>query len=220
MRPDSRSVYGIRFVQQEEGTGRHYVDRPVRQPDGSVKIRRRYGVVIKCIECGEQFLQIRKAALGYCSRSCAKKGNPSERKVQSKTAKKLLCDKLFSMAVRDRGACERCGATRYLDLQCAHVISRRYLGTRWDPINAFCLCKGCHFWGGANPLEWEDFCIEKLGEETYLDIKRRARAKATPDYVRILEQMETLVESTSGLPRPRAMIDYTYRQRNRINQEL
>lgn len=50
--------------------------------------------------------------------------------------------RLHSLVVRARGACERCGST--VNLQCAHIVPRRYSVTRCDPNAAWCLCAGCH----------------------------------------------------------------------------
>jgi hypothetical protein len=220
------AIYGERFVQYDEKSGRPYVDRLVRKVDGTVVTRRRYGDLVDCLECGGTFLKVNKGSDGYCSRSCGRKGKPAPRKKESKSALKLKCDKLFSIAVREVGSCERCGASFYPDLQCAHVVSRKYLGVRWDRDNAFCLCKGCHYWGHANPLEWDEFVESKLGADGYADIKRRARAfttgtkKMTLDSYRVLlERMEVLVEEATGEERPDSFVQYTYRQSERVKAQ-
>ena len=110
----------------------------------------------------------------------------------------------------------------YKLLHVAHVFSRRYLPVRWTWDNAFCLCKGCHYWGHANPLEWEDFCIAQLGEDRYYELKRQARElleNKAMFYDLTLERMEVLLEHHSGVPRPEVFVEYTYRQRDRLANE-
>lgn len=54
-------------------------------------------------------------------------------------------DKTFSLYIRTRDnfTCQHCGKSGGL-MDCAHIYSRRHVGTRWDPLNAVCLCRGCH----------------------------------------------------------------------------
>ena len=69
-------------------------------------------------------------------------------------------DKLFSQQVRARGICQAAGF-RFecsMQLQCAHIISRRYKAVRWVEENALSLCGAHHIWFTHHPLEWEDFC--------------------------------------------------------------
>jgi len=68
---------------------------------------------------------------------------------------KAKATKLHSQIVRSIGFCENCGGNSYL--QCAHIISRRYSGTRTDIRNAFCLCAGCHRRFTDWPLEFTKF---------------------------------------------------------------
>lgn len=57
-------------------------------------------------------------------------------------------DTLYSKIIRfDKERCERCQHTAAL--QCAHIMSRRHLSTRWmlEPVkNAVALCSACHDW--------------------------------------------------------------------------
>ncbi len=77
------------------------------------------------------------------------------RKVASPKGAKAKADRLFSLIVRARGACQACGKTT--NLQCAHIISRRYSQTRCVEDNAFCLCAGCHMRFTDHPVEFGDF---------------------------------------------------------------
>ena len=57
--------------------------------------------------------------------------------------------------IRDRNYCQRCGAQdgewikehqRYVKIQWAHVHTREYYITRWEPDNSLALCDCCHVW--------------------------------------------------------------------------
>ena len=86
-------------------------------------------------------------------------------KTPRKSSIKKRLDKEFSALIRSRGECERC---RAIDtLQTAHIFSRRFLRIRWNPINVFCFCCRCHWWGSDNPPLFGDFVKEKLGPEKY-----------------------------------------------------
>lgn len=88
---------------------------------------------------------------------------------------KAACDRLFSQLVRARGACQRCGRTTPdVQLQCAHIVSRRYTATRCDLRNAWCLCAGCHRRLTENPHEHVAFAIQTIGQAGYDDVVRRA----------------------------------------------
>lgn len=60
------------------------------------------------------------------------------------------CDTTFSRIIRHKNACDRCSSRAFL--QCAHIISRNYHGTRWDEENAMCLCSKCHLWWHREPV--------------------------------------------------------------------
>lgn len=97
-----------------------------------------------------------------------------KRKKGKKTKDKELADELFAKLVRSAGKCRKCGKT--YNLQCAHVISRGYMGTRYDFKNAICLCSGCHVWFTHHELEWEDWVAENLGATYRDDLKQKAYA--------------------------------------------
>lgn len=110
------------------------------------------------------------------------------RKKPSRTTLRIKADTLFSKFIRRTGTCARCGAVDRL--QCAHIVSRRYLSTRWDEDNAVSLCSGCHIYMTHRPLEWEQWVIQKMGEENYAALKRRALVSAKPDYDAIVERLK------------------------------
>jgi 5-methylcytosine-specific restriction endonuclease McrA len=78
------------------------------------------------------------------------------------------CDRLFSLAVRARGHCQKCG--RKTQLQCAHIISRRYSATRTDLRNAWCLCAGCHLEVDTHAGVKMELVEQTIGEETYWEL--------------------------------------------------
>lgn len=86
-------------------------------------------------------------------------------------------DRLWSLVVRKRGFCEICAKTERL--QGAHGFSRRYRGTRWLPINGFCLDAGCHVRMTHDPLLWDQFLLEQWGFDTYWNLRAMAQGKAT-----------------------------------------
>ena len=100
---------------------------------------------------------------------------------------KQEADRLFSLAVRSRGACESCGTRE--DLQAAHICSRRYASVRHSLDNAFCLCRAHHLLYTLRPLEWDEFVTSKIGAEAYADLKRRALTATKPDYEAILRRL-------------------------------
>ena len=76
-------------------------------------------------------------------------------------------DREFSLKVRARGHCERCGSSDPFRLQCCHIFSRRYSKLRHDENNLLCLCAACHFWAHANPLLFGEYCRGYLGPQKY-----------------------------------------------------
>lgn len=182
--------------------------RPVQKVGGGFYERKRYGEIKTCQDCGDEFFTMSAQAGDVCSNRCA--GVTTKTKAHTAKGQKLACDKLFSKAVRAKGVCERCGTQDYSKLQCAHIISRSYLATRWSFENAFCLCAGCHYWGHKNPLEWDDFVVSKIGEEKYQELKVHARRGWQPDYPVLKERLQVLLEmeeekyagSRAGTDRP------------------
>jgi len=101
-----------------------------------------------------------------------------------KTDKKRLVSKmdtLFSEIIRSQGVCDRCGSTK--NLQCAHVLSRRHLQTRWDFENGLCLCTKCHlFWAHKEPHEFVRWFDDKFGGRLYDELKKRANKTKNFNY--------------------------------------
>ena len=122
----------------------------------------------------------------YCTRTAD--GNASKRCARKRYPGSVYCDLHYAddlarsyVKARD-GKCMRCPNPEGKRLEWAHLYSRRYKLIRHDPLNALTLCIGCHYWQTNNPLEGEDFFIERIGEAAWLDLRRRARADRKPDY--------------------------------------
>ena len=83
-------------------------------------------------------------------------------------------DKTFSLLIRKRGQCERCGGTHLL--QTSHHFSRSNLATRWDTDGACCLCASCHFWWHKNPIDAIRWLEAKVGKAKVDEISRKANS--------------------------------------------
>lgn len=95
------------------------------------------------------------------------------RKPSKKTLKRNA-DKLFSEYIRSIGCCEWCGKVDNT-LQTSHIFSRRFLVTRWEPLNANCLCASCHFKWHQQPVEAVEWIKEYLGEDVYNELRIMAK---------------------------------------------
>lgn len=77
-------------------------------------------------------------------------------------------DILFSRCVRERANwvcehCEKCFKHDRHSLQCAHIVGRRVIRLRHDPLNALALCASCHSYFTDRPLEFASFCLGYIG---------------------------------------------------------
>ena len=86
-------------------------------------------------------------------------------------------DKLASQIVRNKKKCERCHRTDK-NLFCAHIHPRTKFNTRWDLENLLSLCWHCHDWAHKHPIDFNDFCEDKLGKKKFDDLKIRANISA------------------------------------------
>ena len=107
-----------------------------------------------------------------------------------KAVLKRTCDKLFSEKIREAGVCAKCGSREYL--QCAHIVSRRYLQTRFDLDNALCLCRGCHLFSHTHPAEWEVWLEDTLGRKYLKKLRDKALAYGKIDYEEIIYKLKKL----------------------------
>ena len=116
-------------------------------------------------------------------------GNVKKKLDKRKLTKKM--DVLFSKIVRDQGVCDKCGG--HDNLQCAHVISRKYLQTRWDLENALCLCVKCHlYWAHKEPHEFVRWFDDKFGGKLYDELEKRSKKIASVDYEYEYERLKDI----------------------------
>lgn len=102
-------------------------------------------------------------------------------------------DKLFSQYIRARVnyRCEYSGETAGI-MDCAHVLSRRFVHTRWDPLNAVCLSRKWHLYFTVRPHRWTDWTRRQLGADTVEALEERAALNDTltdPDRIAIGEDL-------------------------------
>lgn len=83
---------------------------------------------------------------------------------------------------RDRYRCRRCGrGTPNVQLQWAHIYSRRYLSVRWMPQNSVSLCAGCHFWIHQNPMDGAEFIRDVVPHHDLQQVRLRLADSTKPD---------------------------------------
>lgn len=107
---------------------------------------------------------------------------------------KNKCDRLFSLIVRSRGACEFCGKIGRLET--SHIFSRRYSWTRTDLSNALAACSACHReWANA-PTEQGPKAIAIIGVDEYERIRtlrnRREKFDWESEYQRLQELWDSM----------------------------
>lgn len=110
------------------------------------------------------------------------------RQVGSPKGAKARADKYFSLIIRSRGACRACGKT--LNLQCAHVISRRYSHTRCVEDNALCLCAGCHMFYTDHPVDFGELVNDLITTERYVELNAMSQQTGKVDWVKVAAEME------------------------------
>ena len=107
---------------------------------------------------------------------------------------KRKADLLFSEIIRSKGYCENCGRSDGVQLQTAHIISRRYAAVRTDTDNAFCLCAKCHRRFTDFPREFSHFITDKLGSEKYDQLSAKAlpltKVNWEAEYIRLKKLKE------------------------------
>lgn len=94
-------------------------------------------------------------------------------------------DMWFSKCVRERAewTCERCHTVYNppaMGLDCAHYETRDNWAVRFDPINAFSLCRGCHgYFDRERRLEFEELYLNVFGSLTLEVWREKCRRNAT-----------------------------------------
>ena len=113
---------------------------------------------------------------------------------RSKRTLTRLLDKEVSRVVRLRGSCARCNKCTML--QCAHIFSRRNMAVRFDLLNCIPLCYPCHmYWAHKEPIRFNDFVKEWLGEHKFNELK--ARANSVKKWT--LDEMDDLLKTLKGV---------------------
>lgn len=97
---------------------------------------------------------------------------------------KHAADLAWANAVRESGPCaailsgvswfghhSRCEG----QIEAAHIVSRRYAGTRHDPQNGLPLCHGVHSFFTEHPRLWDAFVTQKIGADAYAQLKAKAQ---------------------------------------------
>ena len=93
--------------------------------------------------------------------------------------KRTAADHWFSRCVRLRNdfKCQGCGAqyeSNSTGLHCSHYFSRSKKGIRYDAMNAFAHCYGCHQKYGSNPDYFVRHYIDTYGEGALGLIREKA----------------------------------------------
>jgi len=96
-------------------------------------------------------------------------------------------DALWSKKIKElaKYRCEHCkepGRQLVHDgawLNSAHIIGRRYRGTRWSITNGMCLCYSCHRQWDEHGPQHEDILRRVIGRERLNVLIRMAKHKVT-----------------------------------------
>ena len=130
-------------------------------------------------------------------RSRQAKGSRTPKRRKKRISLSKQADALWSKLVKLGGTCNLCGSTQRL--QAAHGWSRRYRGTRWLPINGWCLCSGCHWRFTNDPIGWDNVMRGGWGQPVYDELRALALKTAKPDFPEIIARLKTeLEERTHG----------------------
>jgi hypothetical protein len=119
----------------------------------------------------------------------SRRGKKTSKRRRSRLSLRRECDRIFSIAVKDRDgwACQKCGT--HMHPQTAHIVSRRYHATRWSLDNAVCLCAGDHVRYTHDPIAWRDWVEERFpGRLAQLEMRARIGVKWI-DYEAILASL-------------------------------
>jgi hypothetical protein len=94
----------------------------------------------------------------------SKKKKPNYRERMKKLEKTL--DSSWSILVRSKGMCEKCGSSSSLSAH--HAFGRRHRATRWDLYNGVALCYPCHIhWSHRDPCSFAEWFRKRVGDDQY-----------------------------------------------------
>lgn len=107
-------------------------------------------------------------------------------------------DRVFSLYIRSRGSeggynnCFTCGVHRPIEeMQAAHFRPRRYLHTRWHPVNVWVSCGRCNVELNGNLKVYESRLRKAFGDEAIDDLFRLSRDTAKFQTYEIQEVIDT-----------------------------
>lgn len=112
---------------------------------------------------------------------------------------KGACDRAFSLLIRSVGYCESCFRTPpNVQLQCAHIISRRYSNTRADLRNAFSLCAGCHRRYTDHPLEFAKFVQRSWAASFYEEMYLKSQKTSKVDWSDVQRHLSEVLKALNA----------------------
>lgn len=126
----------------------------------------------------------------------------SIKKKRTHASLKREADTLFSLWVRRKKVCEWCGSINANQYHCSHIFSRRFLVTRWHPLNANCLCAGCHRKWHDKPVEAVEWIRSYLGDAVYEELRRIAKTSVQK------QGLEKIIHDIKNKTGPYLEIDY------------
>ena len=140
-----------------------------------------------------------RTPLRRSSRLRRTQGLRPHRKTRKGRISEKTLDDLWSDVVRTRDGfvCQRCRvsfAHKKGSLDGAHVIGRKYRGTRWDPDNGVALCKPDHAFFGDNPVLAGRFFDAHVGWEQCDWLWAKARAAVKVDRAAVRAYLKALLE--------------------------
>jgi len=96
-------------------------------------------------------------------------------------------DKLFSLFIRKRGYCQRCGKTT--NLHTSHVLPKgKYPSLRFHPNNAIALCLYDHlYWWHKNPIEAAAWFSGVFPEQHAWALEQKKRPGKVPTKETVLQ---------------------------------
>lgn len=132
----------------------------------------------------------------------SKTNSKAKRTARRKNSKRIKLrnklDRVFSWYVRlkdtdDAGkvSCITCGKVQHwLHVDAGHFISRKYMATRWLPVNVKPQCKGCNMQSGGEQWLYSKALVKLYGPGICETIHERATTEKPPSNEQIEEQIE------------------------------
>lgn len=112
---------------------------------------------------------------------------------------KRKCDVLLGEIVRARGECQNCHRSPpAVQLQTAHILSRRFIRTRYEPTNVFALCAGCHHAMTDDPVRFARFALAHIGTAVYEGLVVLSQRTDRFDWAGTLARLKTGSENSGA----------------------